>query len=167
MISLHQASVPPCLRALASLAHVLAKGEAYCAARGIDPVTLLQARLHPDMFPLVRQVQIASDTAMRLGARLVGMAPPSLPDTEASFAEPQQRVAQAVGVLEALRPEQFAGAETRALVIPFGREPLHLSGLDYLQGFALPTLYFHVVTTYAILRHTGVELAPIPFTLRS
>jgi uncharacterized protein len=158
MISLHQASIPPCLRALASLAHVLAKGEAHGRAQAIDPTTLLQARLHPEMFPLLRQVQIACDTAMRLGARLAGMAPPSLPDTEASFADLQHRIAQATTFLEALRPEQIADGETRALVIPFGKEPLRLSGLGYLQGFALPTLYFHVVTAYAILRHNGVEI---------
>jgi uncharacterized protein len=158
MITLHQASIPSCLRALASLAHVLAKGEAQCAARSIDPATLLQARLHPEMFPLVRQVQIACDTAIRLGARLVGMAPPSTPDTEANFAELQHRIAQVVAFLEALQPEQFEGGETRALEIPFGKAPLHLSGLGYLQGFAIPTLYFHVVTAYAILRHNGVDI---------
>jgi hypothetical protein len=158
MITLYQASIPPCLRALTSLAHVLAKGEAHCRARSIDPAMLLQARLHPEMFPLARQVQIACDTAIRLGARLVGLAPPSTPDTEASFAELQHRVGQVVAFLEALRPEQFEGGETRALEIPFGKAPLHLSGLVYLQGFALPTLHFHAVTAYAILRHHGVEI---------
>ena len=158
MITLHQASIPPTLRALASLAHVLTKGEAHCREQSIDPATLLQARLHPEMFPLVRQVQIACDTAIRLGARLVGLAPPSTPDTEASFAELQHRIAQAEAFLQALRPEQFEGGETLALEIPFGKAPLHLSGLGYLQGFALPTLHFHAVTAYAILRHNGVGI---------
>jgi hypothetical protein len=140
------------------LTHVLAKGEVHCQARSMDPALLLQARLHPEMFPLVRQVQIACDTAIRLGARLVGLAPPSTPDSETSFAELQHRIAQAVAFLERLRPEQFEGGEARALEIPFGKMPLQLSGLGYLQGFALPTLYFHVVTAYAILRHNGVEI---------
>lgn len=158
MVSMYQASIPPCLRALTALSEVLAKGEAYCIARGIEPSVMLQSRLYPDMFPLSRQVQIAADSARRLGARLTRTVPDSIADIETSFVELQQRLATTIEGLRAVRPEQLEGTEDMAITIPIQTGQLQLTGLEYVQGFAIPNLYFHAVTAYDILRHNGVAL---------
>ncbi len=158
MVSMYQASVPPCLRALTALSEVLAKGEAYCIARGIEPGVMLQSRLYPDMFPLVRQVQIAADSARRLGARLTRTLPASVPDTETSFVELQQRLAATIEALRAIEPAQLEDTEDMAITIPIQTGELKLTGLEYAQGFAIPNVYFHAVTAYDILRHNGVAL---------
>ncbi len=163
MVSMYQVSIPPCLRALGALAEVLAKGDAHCAARGIEPSVMLQSRLYPDMFPLTRQVQIAADSARRLGARLTRTVPPSVPDVETSFIELQQRLATTIAGLRAITPEQLEGTEDMAITIPIQTGELKLTGLEYAQGFAIPNLYFHAVTAYDILRHNGVELAKKDF----
>lgn len=163
MVSMYQVSIPPCLRALDALSGVLAKGEAHCAAQGIAPEVLLQARLYPDMFPLSRQVQIAADSARRLGARLTRTVPTSIPDVETSFAELRQRLAATIADLRALRPEQLDGADDLTITIPMNAGELRLTGLEYAQGFAIPNLYFHAVTAYDILRHNGVVLTKQDF----
>lgn len=163
MISIYQATIPPALRILKNLGAVLAKGEAHCIARSIEPGVMLQSRLYPDMFPLVRQVQIASDSARRLGARLAGLDAPSMPDTETSFAELQARLTTSAAFLQSLVADQFEGAETREIVLPGRNGETRLSGLAYLQAFAIPTLYFHATTAFAILRHNGVEIGKLDF----
>ena len=163
MISMFDAAIPPFLRALGALDTVLAKGAEHCEANGIEPSALLTARLYPNMFPFTRQVQTAADGPKLAAFRLTGQEPPKHPDIETSFAELQARVATVRGLLAEFRPEQFDGAETRAIAVPTGRGPLHFSGLDYLQAFALPNLYFHVTTAYDILRHNGVVLGKRDF----
>lgn len=158
MVSMYQLSIPPSLRVLNALSAVLGKGEAHCAAHKIDPAVMLQARLFPDMFPLVRQVQIAADTARRMVARLTATEPASAPDIETSFAELRQRLATTIEGLRAVDPDRLEGSETLAITLPLPTGPLHLSGLGYVQGFAIPNLYFHTVTAYNILRHNGVAL---------
>ena len=158
MVSMYQASIPPCLRALTALSDVLSKGEAHCVAQGIEPAVMLQSRLYPDMFPLLRQVQIAADSARRLGARLTRTLPASVPDIETSFAELRQRLAATIEGLRAVRPEELEGTETMEIIIPIQKGELRLTGLEYAQGFAIPNVYFHAVTAYDILRHNGVVL---------
>ncbi|MDB5416459.1 MAG: hypothetical protein JWR10_4794 [Rubritepida sp.] len=163
MISIHQASVPPSLRALGVLSDLLGKGAAHCEARSIDPAVMLQSRLYLDMLPLTKQVQIASDSANRMGARIAGVPVPSMPDIETTFTELQKRLADTMAFLKSLKPEQFEGGETREIAMPVRGGELKLSGLDYIQGFALPNLYFHVTTAYAIMRHNGVELGKMDY----
>jgi hypothetical protein len=163
VISLYQASVPPCLHALGSLSASLIKAAAHCEARGIAPASLLQARLALDMFPLVRQVQIASDFGRSTPTRLAGLPHTRTPDEETSFAELQARIAAVVAFLGAFTPGQFEGAETREIVLPFPSGELRMTGLDFLQQFALPNLYFHTTTAYAIMRHNGVVLGKRDF----
>jgi hypothetical protein len=163
VITTYQACIPPCVHALTSLADILAKGQASCAERGIEPAVLLQSRLFPDMLPLTRQVQIATDIVRRFAARMVGETAPSAPDTETDFAQLQQRVASAIAYLQGFKPEQFEGSETRDIAIPNKDGERHMDGLAYAQLFALPNLYFHVTTTYAILRHNGVAIGKMDF----
>lgn len=157
-LSMYQASIPMLLRGLDNLAAILAKAAAHAAARKIAPEVFLNARLAPDMLPLVRQVQIVSDTAKGCAARLASIEVPSYADTETSFAELQERLAKTVAFLKSVAPEQVDGSEERAIVLKAHDQEIHFTGRTYLLGFVLPNFYFHLTTAYAILRHNGVEL---------
>jgi hypothetical protein len=162
-MDMYQAAVPPCLQVLGSLSAVLTKGAAHAQAQGLAAGVLLQARLAPDMFALIRQVQTASDFARTIGARLTGLPHSRVPDEETSFAELQARIAATVAFLETLTPAQFEGAAGREIILPFPSGELRFAGQAYLQQFALPNLYFHASMTYAILRHNGVKLGKRDF----
>ncbi len=162
-ISMHQALVPPFVQMLESLSAVLAKGTAFAEGRRIEPSVLLQSRLAPDMFPLLRQVQAATDQAKGGAARLAGIGVPSWPDTEASFEELEARVRRAVDYLRGLSAAQIDGSEERAVTVKAGSRELHFKGREYLFGFVYPNFYFHVTAAYAILRHNGVELGKRDF----
>jgi hypothetical protein len=157
-LSMYQASVPPFLQMLASLSAILDKAEAHAAARKIEPGVLLATRLTPDMFPLVRQVQLAADFAKGGAGRLAGVELPKNPDTETSFAELKARIAKTVDFVNSLKPAQIDGSEGREVTIPVGGQPQKFTGQNYLVKFALPNFYFHVTTAYAILRQCGVEI---------
>ena len=157
-LSMYQAAIPPLLRGLANLSAILDKAMLNAESRHVDAAVLLQARLAPDMFPLIRQVQIAADTAKGCGARLAGVEVPSYPDTETSVAELQQRIAKTVLFLQGLPAAQFDGSEGRDIVLKFPKQTLNFTGQDYLQFFVLPNFYFHLTTAYDILRHNGVPL---------
>ncbi|MBM7060559.1 DUF1993 family protein [Pseudomonas sp. UL073] len=162
-LSMYQASIPTFRRTLTSLAAILAKGAAHAEAKQIDPSVFLNARLAPDMFPLVRQVQIASDAAKGGAARLAGVDVPSYPDVETSFAELQERIAKTLAFIDGLDAAQFEGAETRSVTLKLRDREVTFNGQDFLFGFAVPNLYFHLTTTYNILRHNGVELGKRDF----
>lgn len=157
-LSMYQASVPVFSRSLANLRQILAKAEAHATAKKIDPAVFLNARLAPDMLPLVKQVQIASDNAKGPAARLAGIEVPKFEDNEASFADLLARIDRTIDFLGSIRAEQVDGSEGRDIRLPIGPNTLEFKGQDYLVGFALPNFFFHVVTAYAILRHHGVEL---------
>lgn len=160
---MYQASVPVFVRMLTTLSAILDKGAADAENRKIDPSVLITDRLAPDMLPLSRQVQIAADMAMRGAARLAGVDFPNNPDTEATFAELQDRLAKTIAFLKALPADQIDGAEDRPLTIQMRDGDLSFTGQDYLLNFVLPNLYFHVTTAYLILRHNGVELGKKDF----
>ncbi len=156
---MYVASVPVFRQLLGGLSGVLTKAAEHAAARKIDPPALLQARLFPDMFPLLRQVQIATDFARSVAARLAGVEVPSAPDTEQSFDELQQRIASTLAFLDSLDPTAFDGSDTREIVLrPGTPKERTLSGQAYLLSYGLPQFFFHVTTAYALLRHGGVEI---------
>ena len=156
---MYVASVPVFKQLLGGLSGVLTKAAEHAAARKIDPPALLQARLFPDMFPLLRQVQIATDFARSVAARLAGVEVPSAPDTEQSFDELQQRIASTVAFLDRLDSAAFDGSETREIVLrPGTAKERTLSGQAYLLSYGLPQFFFHVTTAYALLRHSGVDI---------
>lgn len=156
---MYVASVPVFKQLLGGLSGVLTKAAEHAAARKIDPPALLQARLFPDMFPLLRQVQIATDFARSVAARLAGVEVPSAPDTEQSFDELQQRIASTVAFLDSLDPAGFDSSETREIVLrPGTPKERTLSGQAYLLSYGLPQFFFHVTTAYALLRHSGVDI---------
>ena len=157
-ISMHQASAPRFANMLRNLSAILDKAQAYAEAKKLDPTTLPASRLIADMFPLSRQVQIACDTAKGAVARLAGVEIPKHEDTEQTFAELKARIAKTLDFIESVPAAQVDGSEEREVVIRLRGQDVKFSGLQYLQGFALPNFYFHVVTAYDILRSNGVEL---------
>lgn len=148
---------------LGALDAMLAKGEAYAQARKFDPANLLRARLAPDMFDLVRQVQIACDMAKSGGARLAGVEVPKHEDTETTFADLHARIAKVLAFLDTLDRATIDAAAERLVTVPLRDRELRFSGRDYLVGWVLPNFYFHVTTAYALLRHNGVELGKSDF----
>lgn len=155
---MHAMIVPPMDRTLGSLATILTKAEAHCAAKNIKPEALLNFRLFPDMLPFTRQVQLACDFAARCAARLAGETPASFPDTETSFAELQARIAATRAYMAGFPASAYDGAETRAITFKAGPSDMTLPGAAFLASYATPQFHFHCTTAYNILRHNGVEI---------
>jgi hypothetical protein len=162
-ISMYRASVPVFTRLLKNLDAILDKAAAHATARKIDPNALLLARLAPDMFHFTRQVQAATDQAKGIAARLAGSEPPKFDDKEVSFADLKLRIANTIGYLDTLKPEQIDGADEREIALPMGGQTVKLNGADFLFGLGLPNFFFHVTTAYAILRHNGLEIGKRDF----
>lgn len=162
-ISMYRASLPIFIRMLGNLDAILAKAAAYAEAKNIDPAVLIEARLYPNMFPLARQVQIATDVVKGCAARLSGAEPPKYEDDEASFPELAERVRKTIAFLEGFKPEQINGTEDKEVTLNLRSGDLTFDGLNYLTDFVIPNFYFHVTTAYAILRHNGVELGKMDF----
>ena len=162
-ISMHQASAPRFANMLRNLSAILDKAHAYAEAKKLDPATLPASRLIADMFPLSRQVQIACDTAKGAVAHLAGVEIPKHEDTEQTIAELKARIAKTLEFIESVPAARVDGSEEREVLIKLRGQDVKFSGLQYLQGFALPNFYFHVVTAYDILRSNGVELGKRDF----
>ena len=162
-ISRYTASVPYFLRQLTNLKAILDQGAAHAQAKKFDPIVLFNARLAPDMLPLVRQVQIASDNAKGCAARLAGIDPPKFDDSETTYAQLTERIDKTIAFLKTLKPEQVDGSEGRDVVLKFPNNTFEFKGLGYLTGFAIPNFTFHVVTAYNILRHNGVAIGKSDF----
>ena len=162
-LSMHQASVPAFLQTLGSLSAILGKAETFAAERKIEPAVLLAYRLAPDMFPLTRQVQIASDHAKGCCARLAGREVPKYTDDETSFADLRVRIRKTLEFVQSFRPEEIDGSEERAIEITAGSRQLRFTGQQYLVNFALPNFYFHATTAYAVLRHCGLPVGKRDF----
>ena len=157
-ISMYQASVPRLINSMRNLSTILDKTQAYIDAKKIDPAALLQFRLFPDMLNLTRQIQIASDTAKGVVARLAGVDIPTYEDNETSVAELQTRIAKTIAFIEGFTPAQIDGTEDKAIVTKRGDKETHYTGMQFLLGHAIPNVYFHASIAFAILRHNGVEI---------
>jgi uncharacterized protein len=163
-MSFYDATVPAYLQILSSLSGLLTKAEAHCEAKKIQPEVLLSARLYPDMLPLTKQIQLACDFAAKGCARLSGSELPSTPDTEKSFAELQQRLANTVAYLKTFKPSQFEGGDTKDVTFPMGPSTnLTLKGQEFVNRVSFPNFYFHAATAHGILRHNGVEIGKRDF----
>ena len=162
-LSMYQASVPVFLRNLTNLKAILEKGAADAEARKIEPSVFVNARLAPDMFALARQVQIATDTVKGAGARLAGIDVPSYEDTETTFPELQARLDKTIAFLKTLKADQIDGSEERTIVLKMRSGDISFTGQNYLLNFVLPNLFVHCTTTYAILRHNGVQVGKLDF----
>ena len=157
-ISMYQASVPRFVNILGNLSAILDKAQAHVDAKKLDQSSLAGFRLFPDMLPLTKQVQIACDTAKGLVARLAGVEIPVFEDNESSLADLKARIAKTIAFIQTIKPEQLDGTEDKDIVIKRGEKETHYKGMQFLLGHAVPNVYFHVTTTYNILRHNGVEI---------
>jgi len=162
-ISMYDAAVKTGIRMMTNLAALLDKAAQHAETRKIDPAVFVGARLAPDMFPLARQVQIASDTAKIGAARLAGTDAPAWKDDEQTLPELAERARRTVTYLESLKAAQFEGAEDRVVRWKSRSTEREMAGLAYLLHQMLPNLHFHCTTAYAILRHNGVELGKMDY----
>ena len=157
--AIYTASIPVFKQMLGGLKEVLRKAEAHATEKKIDPNALLQARLFPDMFSMLRQVQVATDFAKSVSARLAGVEVPKVEDTEQTFAQLQTRIATVLAFIDGLDAGKFEEAATREVVTQAGTpKEKRFTGQSYLFNYGLPHFFFHTTTVYAILRHNGVEL---------
>jgi len=163
-VSMHAASVPVFRQMLNALDAILQLADAHATEHRIDPAALLQARLFPDMFPLLRQVQIACDFAKGVSARLADADVPAWEDNEQTFAELRERIARTLAFIDGLDPLQFEGSEHREIVLrPGTPKERRLPGQAYLLAYGLPQFFFHVTTSYALLRHNGIAIGKRDF----
>ena len=161
--SMHAFSVDVFCNALTNLSWLLEKAAVNAASRKIEPAVLLNSRLAPDMFPLTRQVQIGCDIAKNAVARLAAQEPPRFEDNESTIAELRARIARTIDYLKSVPPAALEGSEARDVTVPTQEGKLEFKGLEYLERWAIPNVFFHVTTAYNILRHNGVELGKRDF----
>ncbi|UXH76865.1 DUF1993 domain-containing protein [Roseateles amylovorans] len=163
-MDLYNATVPVFDRVLANMQTWIATARDHAKTKGFDESVYLTLRLAPDMLPLPRQIQIASDSAKGAIARLSGQEVPSWADTETTLDELLARLQKTRDFVTAAKPDQINGSETREVSVPRrDKEPLTFKGEDFLRFFATPNLYFHATTLYALLRHAGVPLGKMDF----
>lgn len=158
-ISMYSASVPIFVQQLGAMLNWLDKAEAHAQARKFDTSVYLTLRLAPDMLPFASQIRIASDAAKGCVARLAGLEPPKFEDNEATLDELRARIRKTLDYIESVPAAAIDGSEERDITIPMRtRAARQFKGLFFLQHWALPNFFFHCTTTYALLRHNGVEL---------
>jgi uncharacterized protein len=157
-VSLYDFSIPAITRGLTNLSAILDKASAYAAAKKFDPLVLTQSRLYPDMHPLIRQVQIACDTAKGAAGRLAVIEVPKHEDTEVTFEDLKQRIAKTLDFVKTVTAEQLKGAEDRTIEIKFPNGAWKFTAVAYVTDFVLPNFYFHESMVYALLRKSGVEI---------
>jgi hypothetical protein len=160
---MYSASVPVFTRLLKNLDSMLDKAVVYADSKKIEHNTLLTARLAPDMYHLIKQVQIATDNAKGSVARLAGVEIPKYDDNEATFADLKARIAKTLAFLASIKPEQVNGSEDKNIELSFGTAKFGFKGLDYLLNFAAMNVYFHVTVAYGILRHNGLDIGKRDF----
>jgi hypothetical protein len=158
-LTMHNTSVPVFVRMFSNMLSWLDKAQAHAEARKFDSANYLGLRLAPDMLPLTKQIQIATDMAKACVARLSGVEVPKWDDNEATLDALRDRIRKTLDYVQSLPAAQIDGSEQREILLPMrAGEPMRFTGEAYLKHYVLPNLYFHATTTYALLRHAGVEL---------
>ncbi len=160
---LYAVSIPVFTRMLGNLSKLLDKAAADAEARKFEPSVLLESRLYPDMFPLLKQVQLACDFAKGAAARLAGVPVPAFPDEERTVAELKDRIAKVIAFAEGVSKDDVDAGVNRDVTIKMRDRSVEMKGLDYLNQMAIPNFYFHATTAYAILRHNGVAVGKRDF----
>lgn len=160
---MHAHIVPPLVRGLQQLRHIFSKGAEHTKAQGWEPDVVLGLRLAPDMFPLIRQAQIATDISKNAVARLAAVEAPRFADDETGFDQIDARIGRALDFIQSVPADAFRDAASRAIQVPTRRGELDFTGQDYLYDFVLPNLHFHASMAYALLRNAGVPLGKADF----
>ncbi len=163
-MTFYDGSAPVFTHTLTALSAILTKAEAHAAANKIAPEELLNAQLHPSMYPLTRQVQLACDFSGKACARFTQTELPVMADTETTFSELLARIAKVLANIKALPPAKYEGAEKREITFPVGPgKTMTVTGQQFLNHSAMPQFFFHCTTAYDILRHKGVEIGKRDF----
>lgn len=162
-LSMFASSIPLLIRNLTNLSDIIQKGADYAREHELEDHVLVNYRLYPDMLPLAKQVQIASDVSKGAAARLSGTEAPSYEDNETTFEELQARITRTIEYLKTFTSEQIDGTEEKEIILKAGPTEFKFAGFQYLSLFVMPNVYFHVTTAYNILRHNGVELGKMDF----
>jgi hypothetical protein len=163
-MSFYDSTIPLFINILGALNGLLNKAEAHCKAKNINPEVMLGMRLYPDMLPLTKQFQLATDFAGKSAARLAHVEVPTTPDTEKTFEELRQRIAKTIDYLKAFRPAQFDGADAKEVTFPVGpTNTMTVKGQEYINRSVFPNFFFHAATAHGILRHNGVEIGKRDF----
>ena len=162
-LSLYDASIPVYLQLLRNLSHFLTKAETFAAEEGVALSILAEANFGHGMANFVRQIQFASDGAKSGAARLAGVEPPSMPDTETTFPELKARIAKTIAFIETIKPEQLEGDVNREIVLKFPNGSMNFTAQSFLLTFSMPNFIFHVTTAYDLLRSQGVPLGKMDF----
>jgi hypothetical protein len=161
---IYDLSIAPLLDTLKNLDAIVSKAEAHVEAdENLAGEIFIQGRLYPNMRPFIFQIQVATDSAKGVAARLSGTELPSWPDDETTFADTHARIRKTIDYLSKVSPEDFAGAETREIKLELGQHVFKMTGQEYISVFVLPNFYFHVTTAYNILRHFGVDIGKKDF----
>ncbi len=162
-ISLYQVSVPVFARFLENLLGILDKTATHADVKKIDINVLLESRLYPDMFPLYKQIQRTLAAAVGGAARLAELEVPLFPEDETSLAQLVAALQRGLTFLKAIKPNQIDGAEQRVVSWVRRGETVSLPGQPYLLNQIIPNFYFHLATTYGILRHNGIDIGKQDF----
>ena len=162
-LTLYQATVPSFIRHLTALSAIIDKAEAYAAEKKFPPEALLQARLFPDMYNFIGQVQTACDQAKGGTARAAGVEVPKYADDEKTFADLKARIAKTVAFIQSIKPEQFAGRDDAEVTFPVGPSTRSMKAADYLINVCIAHFYFHCTTAYALLRQNGLNIGKRDF----
>ncbi|HEY7991311.1 MAG TPA: DUF1993 domain-containing protein [Stellaceae bacterium] len=162
-LTLYQATVPSFIRHLTALSAIIDKAEAYAAEKKFSPDALLQARLFPDMYNFIGQVQTACDQAKGGTARVAGVEVPKYADDEKTFADLKARIAKTLAFIQSIKPEQFAGRDDAEVTFPVGPSTRSMKAADYIINVAIVHFYFHCTTAYALLRHNGLNIGKRDF----
>lgn len=163
-LSMYQASVPIFVQQLRGLTNILDKAEAHCSAHNIVESVLLQRRIFPDMFHMALQ---AKTTLFHSGGAAARLADLDVLDyfnaDESSFAVLKKQTAEALELIQGIRPEQIDGSENRQIEVKLITYSLNFTGQNFLFHFTIPQLFFHAATAYDILRGAGLELGKRDF----
>lgn len=162
-ISMYEITIPVLKLGLTNLAAILDKATAHAELKKFDVAALVQARLFPDMYPLIKQVQICCDTAKGAAARLAGIEIPKHPDTESTIPELKLRIGKTLDFVTSVKPEQLMNSESREIVMQFPSITMKFTGINYVTNFVTPNFYFHSSMAYALLRKNGVEVSKADF----
>ncbi len=161
--TMHDVAVPAVLQILNSISAILGKAGSHCEEKKLDPSVLVNYRLAADMFPLSRQIQIMTDQAKGMMARLAGVEIPAYADTEATLPELQARIAKTIDFVKSFSADQIAGTEDKEITLKIAGAEIKMPGRQYLINFVLPNFYFHASTAYDILRHAGLPVGKRDF----
>jgi hypothetical protein len=162
MKEIYTYTVPMFIKLLGGLRNVLQKAEAHAREQGMSDEVMLADKLAPDMFPLVRQVQIACDNAKGAVARLSGVEMPTFDDSEKSFAELCARIDKTLAFVQSVPENSYEHAAERKVTLPYFPDK-YMSGFDYAREYVIPNFIFHVVTAYAIVRKNGVAIGKMDY----